>query len=836
MALFNARPIPIFLLVIAFSVALLRQDLDTSGQTLVALTLEPVASGLSNPVYVTHASDGSGLLFIVEQPGRIRIVQNGSLLSVPFLDIASRVTSGGEMGLLSVAFHPDYRSNRRFFVNYTARRPTLKTIIAEYRTSTNPLIADPNEKVILTIDQPFSNHNGGQLQFGPDGYLYIGMGDGGSGGDPQGHGQNRNSLLGKLLRIDVDSGSPYVSPLDNPFAGGGGAPEIWAYGLRNPWRFSFDRANGRIFLADVGQNTYEEIDIVERSGNYGWNIMEGAHCFSPATGCSAAGLVLPIDEYDHTLGVSVTGGYVYRGSQYPSLVGTYLFGDYGSSRIWGLKESNRGTWSRSELLNAGFSISSFGEDEGGEIYVVNHGGSVHRIRVTSPQPVNNQVLIPSSARSDRFTSLLSVINRESNANQISITSRGLNGSVNGGLSVTLAPGGFYRTTDILGALNLPVDSFGPLTIESSNSRSFIAVSEVRSVNGTAGFFDGQKQADASTERIIAEVIDTGNEGVAGTFRTNLGINNLGSSPAAVDVTLLNNTGTPLGSRTFSVPAKGMLQVDGIIRRILETTAVTGINGYLRLGSNQPIHTWASKIDNRTNDPSLEIGVGEEPSDTGIKLLIPSVSSTGRFKSLLVVINLEDEPNEVILTARDANGNVIATERKTLAPRGSYRSQDVLAEMGAAGSFGPLTLESANLKLLTAISEVRSAEGTAGFFTAVSLTSSTLERVVAEVVDTGDRGAAGTFRTNLGINNLGLVAARVSLQLFGESGELHGSRSYIVPSSGMLQTDNVARSILGTNAVTGVNGYVKLISDQPIHAWSSKINNGTDDPSIVMATP
>src|SRR5215831_15084137 len=235
------------------------------AQSSLTIALDDVVDGLTTPVYLTHAGDGSGRLFIVEQEGKILAVQNGNLLSTPFLDIQSRVTSGGEKGLLSVAFHPNYRNNRRFFVDYTDRRPNLKTIIAEYQTSAgDPNMADPAERVLLTIDQPFENHNGGQLQFGPDGYLYVGMGDGGSGGDPLGNGQNKNSLLGKILRIDVDSNFPYAVPADNPFVNVSGADEIWAFGLRNPWRFSFDRANGRLFAGDVGQNSYEEIDVIER--------------------------------------------------------------------------------------------------------------------------------------------------------------------------------------------------------------------------------------------------------------------------------------------------------------------------------------------------------------------------------------------------------------------------------------------------------------------------------------------------------------------------------------------------------------------------------------------
>ena len=812
----------------------------TLAQDPLTIALDTVISGLSNPVYVTHAGDASGRLFIVEQAGRILISQNGNLIGTPFLDIHTSVTSGGEMGLLSVAFHPDYKNNRRFFVNYTASRPNLKTIIAEYRASaSNPNLADTTEKVILEIDQPFENHNGGQLQFGPDGYLYIGMGDGGSGGDPLGNGQNKSSLLGKLLRIDIDSSSSgYRVPPDNPFVNVAGADEVWAYGLRNPWRFSFDRANGRLFLADVGQNSFEEVDLVERGGNYGWNIMEGAHCFSPSTGCITTGLLLPINEYDHSLGEAVTGGYVYRGRQFPDLSGTYLFADFGSSRIWGLTETNRGAWIRSELLRPGFNISSFGEDEEGEIYVVNYGGGIHRIRVTGPPSNDNQrTLILSSAKSDRFTSLLFVVNRDSSPNEVAITSRRGDGSISGILNISLTPGGFFRNVDILGGLNLPMGSFGPLTVESSNNKMLSTVSEVRSIAGTAGFFAGQTQKTASTERVIAEVVDTGERGTSGSFRTNLGVNNVSSSQANVQVSLIDSNGLVLGTRSIQVPSQGMLQVNDIVRDILRSSSATGLHGYLKLTSDQPILAWASKIDNGTDDPSVEEAVGQEILETGIKLLIPSASGTNRFKTLLVVINREDVPNQIILTARNLNGDVIGTLSRDLPARGFFRSTDFLGEIGAPpGSFGPLTVESASGRLLTCISEIRSADGTAGFFPAVSAAGATLQRVVAEVVDSGDRGTPDTFRTNLGINNLGPVTAHVSLQLIGGSGNLLGTQTATVPLNGLTQINDIVQSILGAHAPTGINAYLKLISDQPIHAWASKINNATDDPSIIMGIP
>jgi glucose/arabinose dehydrogenase len=349
-----------------------------AGPAVPEVQLRRLAGDLAQPLHLTHAGDRSGRLFVVEQAGLIRVVRDGRVLPTPFLDIREKVVAGGELGLLSVAFHPRYAANGRFFVNYTAQDGRLRTVVAEYRVSRSHAdVADPTERVVLEVPQPFRNHNGGLNAFGPDGRLYIGMGDGGSAGDPQKNGQRLDTLLGKLLRLDVDGGTPYRAPADNPFVTRAGArPEIWAYGLRNPWRFSFDPGTGRLFAADVGQNNLEEVNLVERGGNYGWNIMEGSQCFRSAP-CDAAGLRLPIAEYSHALGCSVTGGYVYRGAAVRGLTGRYLFGDYCSGRLWVLTEEADGRWTMTTLLPTNLSISSFGEDEAGEIYVVDHRGGVY---------------------------------------------------------------------------------------------------------------------------------------------------------------------------------------------------------------------------------------------------------------------------------------------------------------------------------------------------------------------------------------------------------------------------------------------------------------------------
>jgi glucose/arabinose dehydrogenase len=373
-------------LVLLLAVACGKTDMPTGAENgspaPVQLALQEVATGLQRPLYLT-APANDGRLFIVEQPGRIRIVKDGQLLPQPFLDISSRVSSGGERGLLGLAFHPSYADNGVFFVNYTDN--SGDTRVERYTRGDNPDVADPGSgALVLAVDQPFGNHNGGQVLFGPDGMLYIPLGDGGSGGDPQNNAQTLSTLLGKLLRIDVNSGNPYAIPPDNPFIGQAGArPEIWAYGLRNPWRTSFDRGSNLFFIADVGQNRHEEINAVDRTIaglNYGWRIMEGSSCYN-ASSCDRSGLTMPIHTYPTSGGnCAVTGGYVYRGPSIPEIAGHYFFTDHcaGGLRSLRFAEGNAQDVREWDVGSTG-NVSSFGEDAAGELYVVGHGGTVWRI-------------------------------------------------------------------------------------------------------------------------------------------------------------------------------------------------------------------------------------------------------------------------------------------------------------------------------------------------------------------------------------------------------------------------------------------------------------------------
>jgi glucose/arabinose dehydrogenase len=358
-----------------------------AGITIVPTVL---ARGFKPVILATHAGDGSGRLFIVEQRGMIWTIDPANPgTPTQFINIAARVRSGGEQGLLGLAFHPDFETNGRFFVDYTNLGSDM--VISEFSVDANG-IGDPNsERNLLTISDPFPNHNGGMLAFGPDGYLYIANGDGGAGGDPLNSGQSLDTLLGKILRIDIDSGDPYGIPADNPFAAGGGEPEIWDWGLRNPWRFSFDRATGAMLIGDVGQDRVEEIDL-ETPGdggkNYGWNRLEGERCYKNAT-CSANGTTLPVATYSHDLGCSVTGGYVYRGSANADvLTGGYIYADYCSGKLWVFNADDAlasGRATVDEVGQVSFNVSSFGEDEAGEMYIVDHGGAIYRIEVGPPE-------------------------------------------------------------------------------------------------------------------------------------------------------------------------------------------------------------------------------------------------------------------------------------------------------------------------------------------------------------------------------------------------------------------------------------------------------------------
>ncbi|NWF49211.1 MAG: PQQ-dependent sugar dehydrogenase [Ignavibacteriaceae bacterium] len=368
--------------------------LAANSVTFAQFTLQNAFPNLtfSSPLDLQHAGDGTDRIFVVERAGRIKVFQNSANTSQVkiFLDITDRVVSGGELGLLGLAFHPDYENNGYLYVNYTSQNPNLHTRISRFKvTDTNPDSADKNsEQIILTYDQPYSNHNGGCLAFGPDGYLYIASGDGGSGGDPQNNAQSVNNLLGKILRIDIDNPAPglfYSIPPDNPFVDSTGTvrKEIFAWGLRNPWRFSFDSETGTIWCADVGQDAWEEIDIIQNGKNYGWRCYEGNHPYN-LSGCNYPEYIFPVWEYSHSIGASITGGYVYRGPNVPEIFGQYIYGDYSSKKVWALKYDGITPPINTLLLTAPGSITSFGVDKNNELYIVSFDSKIYRFLPTAP--------------------------------------------------------------------------------------------------------------------------------------------------------------------------------------------------------------------------------------------------------------------------------------------------------------------------------------------------------------------------------------------------------------------------------------------------------------------
>lgn len=361
---------------------------ETKGVRLAAPF--PLLPELNRPVAMLMAPGDDSNWYLVQQPGRVVRFDNSSQASrvTAFVDISERVAGGGvggdERGLLGMAFHPGYSRNGYLYLSYTGRHKQkgLVSRISRFHLKPGAGVVDPaSERILLSVAQPYSNHNGGQIAFGPEGYLYFGLGDGGAGGDPHGHGQNTRTLLGAMLRIDVGDGGSgqYTIPADNPFAAGDGRGEIFAWGLRNPWRWSFDRESGDLWVGDVGQNRYEEINQLVKGGNYGWNRMEGDHCFEPASDCRTKDLKMPVEAYGRNEGIAVTGGYVYRGRRITALWGKYLYADYGSGRIWQLSASDEAGYVNSELFKTDLNISSFAEAHDGELFVLGLGGEICKI-------------------------------------------------------------------------------------------------------------------------------------------------------------------------------------------------------------------------------------------------------------------------------------------------------------------------------------------------------------------------------------------------------------------------------------------------------------------------
>lgn len=628
------------------------------------IALNRVVAGLTSPTHVAAANDGSGRLFVVEQRGRVRIVKNGILQGGAFLDISSRVSCCSERGLLSIAFPPGNGPKAEFYANYTDLNGD--TQISRFSFSGDAADASSEVK-ILKVAQPFANHNGGQLAFGPDGYLYVGMGDGGSSGDPNNNAQNLGSLLGKILRIDVRSAaSPYGIPPDNPFAGFSSSSslrEIWAYGLRNPWRFSFDRKTGDLWIGDVGQGAWEEVDFqpagAPGGANYGWRVTEGAHCYNPPSGCSFAGITLPAVEYGHVNGnCSITGGFVYRGRDFARLSGVYFFADYCSGRVWGLRNGASG-WEGQELLKPGYAFTSFGEDEAGEVYAVDGAsGTLYRL-VDADGPLSvlsvPAVVDVSGASGARFVSELTLGNRGATSASVAVTFTAADalGSRGSGTFTTTVPAGRQLVfTDALqwlrqNGLFIPLgDQGGTLRLAYSGLLSGeAAFASVRTLavlpEGRAGL---AYPALTPNETLEAPVALYGLREDAA-FRSNVGLLNAGdpTTGAPVNLRVTVHSGAAGDGRSVTLP--DVTLAPGQWTQLNRVLVLAGYaNGWAtveRVAGTDSFYAYGVVNDNLTGD-----GAFVAPQPVGRKtdrLMLPVAVHTGAFTTELCLTNAGSTP-------------------------------------------------------------------------------------------------------------------------------------------------------------------------------------------------
>jgi glucose/arabinose dehydrogenase len=583
---------------------------SVSAQEWPEIELDQRWSGFSRPVHLTHAGDGSGRVFVVEQRGRVRLIEDGGVANEPFLDITDRVRCCGEQGLLSVAFPPGFAAKRYFYVNYTDSGGD--TVVSRFSVSGDPNRADPeSEEILLTVEQPRSNHNGGQIAFGPDGYLYIGMGDGGGAGDPDDAGQDPLVLLGKMLRIDVESGEvPYGIPDTNPFAfDDAHQPEIWASGLRNPWRFAFDPTEGHLYIADVGQNAWEEVNFQPASSpggeNYGWRIMEGSQCFNPPQ-CDSTGLVLPVAEYGHgSAGCSITGGHVYRGTRWPRLDGVYLYGDYCSGRIWGLRPSS-GSWETQLLAASGLTISSFGRDELGTLYVLDlTAGSAFAITDPAAESTERTV-VPAVAHlfgsgGTPWRSELTIANPAPGHVALELSFRGSGMPLQA--ATTIEPQGVVSWPDVLVDLFgmdpgdqasgvVEISSTGPVTV---GLRSYAAIDD-----GTLGQFlpglNGSETVGPGEVGVVSQLARTGAR------YTNLGVVNVHDGDAEVAVTLRDADGEVLGQpQVLELEPGEWKQLNDVLSDFGDHDAASARIEVMSPGGR--VWAYASIIDRTSRDPT-----------------------------------------------------------------------------------------------------------------------------------------------------------------------------------------------------------------------------------------
>ncbi len=720
----------------------------SSGQP--AIELQLVLDGLSSPVLVTHAGDSTNRLFIVEQRETIQVLDTGGTSPTLFLDITARVRSGGERGLLGLAFHPDFESNRRFFVNYT-RSGDAATVVAEYRASaTVPDTADSNETVLLTIDQPFNNHNGGMIAFGPDGFLYIGMGDGGSANDPGDRAQDNSTLLGKMLRIDIDNPAteeiPYSSPATNPFVGdSSGRDEIYATGLRNPWRFSFDRSSGDLYAGDVGQNATEEIDLITLGGNYGWRVFEGSGCSRLGPGaCIEANFTAPVAEYTNTGEsgrCSVTGGYVYRGIRQSLPRGSYVYGDFCSGELFTLQGGTSAL-----LLDTSLSLSSFGEDEAGEIYAVDLNGAVHKI-----------------------------VNPSASTLAFSIVGRGGAASASSGESsaVEVGYGRIQAEGNSVAPAGMAVFSFAP---------------------------DGTVITEASVTAVVPVMSGRIYAEVEGAVNTGVAIANPGDQAATVSFFFTDSNGTNFGDGQIPIAA------DGQVARFLDESPFdveAGRATSFTFIASAPVAVIALRgfTNQRSEFLITTLPVLPLAGQTGEELVIPHFADGGGWTTDIVLVNPTDGTLTGALAFRDqgAEGSAAGLVELTLNeqagssfayainPRSSIRfrtsgqtsatttgSVTITPESGSSrpGGLGIFRFQQAGVTISEA--------GIPAFDA-----SSTL-RMYVEGSGDFDSAGIGSLESGLAIANRESVPARVDLELTNLDGSPTGvSGSVPLPSNGQV---------------------------------------------------
>jgi glucose/arabinose dehydrogenase len=799
---------------------LLRSGQHTTA-AVAGLALQPiVTSGLNQPVYLTNAHDGSNRLFIVEQPGRIKVLRPGSPTPAVLLDITSKVLFGGERGLLGLAFHPQFPTNGRFFVDYT-RQPDGATVIAEFRISAaNPSAADPAETVLLTIAQPYENHNGGMVEFGPDGFLYIGMGDGGSANDPENRAQNPQELLGKILRIDVDQegqGKPYASPPDNPYFGTvSGRDEVYALGLRNPWRFSFDPASGRLYVGDVGQNSIEEIDIVRLGGNYGWRIFEGTRCTSlgPAS-CGVAGLIPPIAEYGHDQGrCSVTGGYVYRGARATLPYGSYIYGDYCSGEIFLLSGGVQ-----SLLFKSGVQISSFGRDEAGEIYVVGIGGTIHRI-VNTGAPANPSFYFPRlTSTSSEYTGL-GLTNFGSDTANLTFTAYDRNGMLISGTDI-LNPSPLALQAG--GQIALIADEIFGGGLPSANPLGWVKLEST--VDKIAAFFltfnagltalDGADATSLTPSFVVFPEIEPQGS-------TLLQIANPYPTTASLTVRLVAADGTVRASATRSVIGNGVLaeQADKLFPGVVQSRS-----DYSQVVSDQGI----ASFEYLTKAETLARGLnGQDATAGATTLYAPQYAAGGPYLSTISVVNLDPDPASLVLRLLGDDGTQTGNTRQiAISGYGKAYIDDPLffSDFGVEPVQGCLQVTSNGARLTGSISFSDPAQVT--FSSALPLVSSFKRNIVFSQV-----ASNSTYFTGIAIFNPGNTDAGARIEVFDKTGDLLASHETTIRARGRsskLLTEyfpNLAGEDLHS-------GYIRISSDVGIAAYAVY---GTTNLTALSAIP